>query len=68
MNFKRLGPLKNCICTYDSYTDTYEYLNQAMICEPGKTMDELKKKGWYRVALKYALAIGIDTDEAMGVL
>lgn len=27
-------------CTYDSYTDTYEYLNQTMICEPGKTMDE----------------------------
>lgn len=31
-------------------------------------LDELKKKGWYRVALKYALAIGIDTDEAMDVL
>lgn len=28
----------------------------------------LKKKGWFRVALKYALAIGIDTDEAMDVL
>ena len=33
-----------------------------------KHLDELKKKGWYRVALKYALAIGIDTDEAMDVL
>lgn len=29
---------------------------------------ELKKKGWFKVALKYALAIGIDTDEAMDVL
>ena len=29
---------------------------------------ELKKKGWFKVALKYALAIGIDTDEAMNVL
>ena len=38
----------------------------------------MKKKGWFRVALKYALAIGditphtkpigIDTDEAMDVL
>lgn len=28
----------------------------------------LKKKGWFRVALRYALAIGIDTDEAMDVL
>jgi hypothetical protein len=28
----------------------------------------LKKKGWFRVALKYALAIGIDTQEAMDVL
>ena len=28
----------------------------------------LKKKGWFKVALKYALAIGIDTDEAMDVL
>ena len=31
-------------------------------------LDTLKKKGWFRVALKYALAIGIDTDEAMDVL
>ena len=28
----------------------------------------LKKKGWFKVALKYALAIGIDSDEAMDVL
>lgn len=28
----------------------------------------LKKKGWFKVALKYALAIGIDTQEAMDVL
>lgn len=28
----------------------------------------LKKKGWFKVALKYALAIGIDTDEAMDAL
>lgn len=33
-----------------------------------KHLDELKKKGWFKVALKYALAIGIDTDEAMDVL
>ncbi len=33
-----------------------------------KHLDSLKKKGWYRVALKYALAIGVDTDEAMDVL
>ena len=31
-------------------------------------LDSLKKKGWFRVALRYALAIGIDTDEAMDVL
>lgn len=31
-------------------------------------LDKLKKKGWFRIALKYALAIGIDTDEAMDVL
>ena len=29
---------------------------------------ELKKKGWFKVALKYALAIQIDTQEAMDVL
>lgn len=29
---------------------------------------DLRKKGWFKVALKYALAIGIDTDEAMDVL
>ena len=28
----------------------------------------LKKKGWFKVALKYALAIGIDCDEANDVL
>lgn len=28
----------------------------------------LKKKGWFKVALKYALSIGIDSDEAMNVL
>jgi uncharacterized protein YegL len=33
-----------------------------------KHLDTLKKKGWFKVALKYALAIGIDTDEAMDVL
>ena len=33
-----------------------------------KRLESLKKKGWYRVALKYALAIGIDSDEAMDVL
>ena len=31
-------------------------------------LNSLKKKGWFRVALKYALAIQIDTDEAMDVL
>ena len=31
-------------------------------------LKELKKKGWFKVALKYALAIGIDTNEAMDVL
>lgn len=33
-----------------------------------KHLDTLKKKGWFKVALKYALAIGIDSDEAMDVL
>lgn len=33
-----------------------------------KHLESLKKKGWFKVALKYALAIGIDTDEAMDVL
>ena len=33
-----------------------------------KHLDTLKKKGWFKVALKYALAISIDTDEAMDVL
>lgn len=28
----------------------------------------LKKKGWFRVALKYALSIGVETQEAMDVL
>jgi uncharacterized protein YegL len=31
-------------------------------------LNQLKKKGWFKVALRYALAIGIDTDEAMDVL
>jgi uncharacterized protein YegL len=31
-------------------------------------LNALKKKGWFKVALKYALAIGINTDEAMDVL
>ena len=31
-------------------------------------LGEMKKKGWYKVAMKYALAIGINTDEAMDVL
>ena len=34
----------------------------------GNHLDTLKKKGWFKVALKYALAINIDTDEAMDVL
>ena len=33
-----------------------------------KYLESLKKKGWFKVALKYALAVGIDTDEAMDVL
>ena len=33
-----------------------------------KHLDQLKKKGWFKVALKYALAIQIDTNEAMDVL
>ena len=33
-----------------------------------KHLDALKKKGWFKVALRYALAISIDTDEAMDVL
>lgn len=33
-----------------------------------KCLESLKKKGWFKIALKYALAIGIDTDEAMDVL
>ncbi|MCR5490877.1 MAG: VWA domain-containing protein [Bacilli bacterium] len=31
-------------------------------------LDSLRKKGWFKVALKYALAIGIDTQEANDVL
>ena len=31
-------------------------------------LNQLKQKGWFRVALKYALAIQIDTQEAMDVL
>ena len=33
-----------------------------------KHLEALKKKGWFKVALKYALAIQIDTKEAMDVL
>ena len=33
-----------------------------------KHLDSLKKKGWFKVALKYALAIQINTKEAMDVL
>ena len=33
-----------------------------------KHLEQLKKKGWFKVALKYALAIQIDTNEAMDVL
>ena len=33
-----------------------------------KHLESLKKKGWFKVALKYALAIQIDTKEAMDVL
>ena len=33
-----------------------------------KHLDGLKKKGWFKVALKYALAIQIDCQEAMDVL
>ena len=33
-----------------------------------KHLEQLKKKGWFKVALKYALAIQIDTQEAMDVL
>ena len=31
-------------------------------------LNDLKKKGWFKVALKYALAIQIDTQEAMDTL
>ena len=31
-------------------------------------LETLKKKSWFKVALKYALAVGIDTDEAIEVL
>ena len=33
-----------------------------------QALEELKQRGWYNVALKYALAIGIDSEEAMNVL
>lgn len=33
-----------------------------------KSLVALKKKGWFKVALKYALAIEIETDEAMDIL
>ena len=31
-------------------------------------LEELKKKGWFKVALKYAIAIEVNTDEARDVL
>ena len=31
-------------------------------------LNDLKKKGWFKVALKYALAIGVDNKDAMEVL
>ena len=31
-------------------------------------LHDLQRKGWFRVALKYARAVGIDTQEAMDVL
>jgi uncharacterized protein YegL len=31
-------------------------------------LDDLKRKGWFKVALKYALAIGVDTQEAADIL
>jgi uncharacterized protein YegL len=31
-------------------------------------LDDLKRKGWFKVALKYAIAIGVDTQEANDVL
>lgn len=31
-------------------------------------LEGLKKKGWFRAALKYALAIGVESDEAKDVL
>ena len=33
-----------------------------------KHLEALKRKGWFKAALKYALAISIETDEAMDVL
>ena len=33
-----------------------------------KRLENLKKKGWFKIALKYALAIGIDSVEEMDVL
>ena len=33
-----------------------------------KHLSELKKKGWFKVALKYAIAIEVNTDEARDVL
>lgn len=33
-----------------------------------KHLADLQKKGWFKVALKYALSIGVDSDEAMNVL
>ena len=33
-----------------------------------KHLIDLKKKGWFKISLKYALSIGIDSEEAMDVL
>ena len=33
-----------------------------------KHLDDLKKKGWFKVALKYAIAIEVNTEEARDVL
>ena len=34
----------------------------------GQHLADLKKKGWFKVALKYAIAIQVNTDEARDVL
>ncbi len=37
-------------------------------CDWETHLADLKQKGWFRVALKYALAIGVESDEAKDVL